>query len=84
MPGLMTSEHSLEHHMLVNPLYAFVDQNSFYVSDSNLNSVNENNKNSNRTETGFNNLAASLASLQHLQPYDMVSIKSDRNDLRNC
>ena len=73
IPGLNTgSEHSLLHHMLVNPLYAFLDQSTFYASDSNSPSSLNDKHSNNHTEAGYNNLAANLAALQHLQPYDML------------
>lgn len=71
IPGLNTgSEHSLLHHMLVNPLYAFLDQSTFYASDSNT--PGSSSDKNNHTDTSYNNLAANLAALQHLQPYDML------------
>lgn len=72
IPGLNTgSEHSLLHHMnVMNPLYAFIDQSTFYASDANAPTNDK--SNTNHTETTYNSLAANLANLQHLQPYDML------------
>ena len=74
IPGLATgSENSLLHHMLVNPLYAFVDQSTFYASDSNAPGLPGDKSAANHTgDAGYNALAANLAGLQHLQAYDTL------------
>lgn len=73
IPGLNTgSENSLLHHMLVNPMFAFVDQSTFYASDSNAPGSSGDKNAGNHTDASYNSLAANLAGLQHLQAYDTL------------